>query len=133
MLTATMPEDGKKAPLRPPPSLPRQRPGALGSVGRIARSLLVDSRQRRQIMIYVIAAAVGLTVVGGTIGFDSLRANIWVFSAYWLLCGFLTLLAVLLAIYDLLMLRLLARRMQRELDARMEAEAERKKDPESAD
>ena len=70
-------------------------------------------------------------MVGGTVGFDALRANLWVFAAYWLLCGFLTLLAVLLAIYDLLMLRLLARRVQRELDARMQEEAERKK--ESAD
>ena len=74
-------------------------------------------------MLYVIAAALGLAVVGGTVGFDTLRANLWVFIGYWLLCAFLTVLAVLLAIYDLLMLRLLARRVQRELDARMRAEA----------
>ena len=80
-------------------------------------------------MIYVIAAALGLTLVGGTVGFESLRANLWVFAAYWLLCAFLTLLAVLLAIYDLLMLRLLARRVQRELDARMQQDAEQKNEP----
>ena len=36
---------------------------------------------------------------------------------------------MLLAIYDLLMLRLLARRAQRELAARMQEEAERKSGP----
>lgn len=123
MLTATMPPEDQS-----PPTPPRRRPGALGSIGRITRGLLLDSRQRRQIMIYVIVAAVGLTVVGGTVGFDFLRTNIWVFSAYWLLCAFLTLLAVLLAIYDLLMLRLLARRVQRDLETRMEEEAKREED-----
>ena len=113
-----------------PPS-PHKGKTALSGIAGIVRGLLFDARQRRVIMIYVIAAAVGLTVVGGTVGFDALRANLWAFAAYWLLCGFLTLLAVLLAIYDLLLLRLLARRVQRELDAQMREEAERKR--ESAD
>ncbi len=117
-------------PAEKPPSPPqKQGKTALAGVAGLTRGLLFDARQRRQLMIYVIAAALGLTVVGGTVGFETLRGNLWVFAAYWLLCAFLTLLAVLLAIYDLLMLRLLARRAQRELDARMQAEAEGKKDP----
>ena len=127
-LTAEMPEE--KPPSSPSPQR-RGKKSPLSLVVGITRGLLFDAHQRRQIMIYVIAAALGLTVVGGTIGFEALRANVWMFMLYWLLCAFLTLLAVLLAIYDLLMLRLLARRMQRELDARMQEEAERKR--ESAD
>lgn len=116
-------------PEEKPSESQKGKSSALFGIAGIARALLFDARQRRQVMIYVIAAALGLTLIGGTVGFEALRGNLWVFAAYWLLCGFLTLLAVLLAIYDILMLRLLARRVQRELDARMQEEAEGKKDP----
>ena len=99
----------------------------------LARALLLDLHWRRTLMVYLIAVAFGMMLVGGTVGFDFLRARIPLFIAFWLGCAFLTLVATLLAIYDLLILRLQARRAQRELRARLLAEARGEADPRADD
>ena len=100
------------------------KPGPLATVLALSRALLLDLHWRRQMMVYLIAVAFGMMIVGGTVGFDFLRERVPLFLAYWCVCAFLTLVAALLALYDLLVLRLVARRAQRELHERLLAETE---------
>lgn len=94
-----------------------------GALAAWARAILADSRQRRNWMFNCIVTAAAMTVLGGTLLFGWLRANPWLFLGYWLVCAWLTLLAALLAILDLLVLRHQSRRLERELRARLKAEA----------
>jgi protein-S-isoprenylcysteine O-methyltransferase Ste14 len=81
------------------------------------RGLLRDQRSRRVIM----AISLGITVVLLACGLTVLRA--WLdprehpgrFILYWLICGWQTLLALLLALLDILMVRAQARAAQKAL------------------
>ena len=77
--------------------------------------MLFTPRPRRNAMCYGIVAAGLMMVVGLTLLDGWLRANLTRFAVYWLVCAWLTLLALLLAVFDLLTVRAQGRRAQREL------------------
>ncbi len=98
------------------------------------RGLIVDQHLRRMTMFYVVIAAMLMAFFGDLWLGDWLdfRHHIGRFAVYWLICGWLTVLAALLAVYDLLLLRIQHRLLRRELRARMLAQ-EREHEPPRAD
>lgn len=81
------------------------------------KGLLRDQRSRRVIMAF----SVGVTLVLLLCGLTVLRAWLdphehpWRFILYWLLCGWQTLLALLLALLDILMVQAQARAARKAL------------------
>ena len=79
------------------------------------RGLIVDQHLRRQTMFYVIIAAMLMAFAGDMFFAEWLKENPWRSLLYYLACGWLTVVAALLAIYDILMLRLQHRVVRRRL------------------
>ncbi|MBS0659537.1 MAG: hypothetical protein JSR82_14945 [Verrucomicrobia bacterium] len=100
------------------------RPSAppTGLIGRIARVLLVRQNMRRGVMFYLLVVALALVLVGGILFPGWLRARPWVFLWWWASCSAVTLLAMFLAIADLLILRVTERANRRMLVTRIEKE-----------
>ncbi len=71
------------------------------------RGLLRDPKMRRIMMAISIALAVILLVIGltGLRSWLDPHEHPWRFSLFWLACGWQTMLAVLLALFDLLLAR----------------------------
>jgi hypothetical protein len=105
----------------PPPSAWRRRisRGPLGWLVMFTRGLIVDQHLRRVTMFYVVVAAMFMALTGDVIIAGWLREHLLRFAIYWLACAWLTILAALLAIYDLLMLRVQHRLLRRQLRKRM--------------
>ncbi len=91
----------------------------LGFVLALFVGFLRSRQMRRLAMFYVTLAALGMLFLGATVLDRALSSSVWVFLAYWLLCGWLTLLAVVLAVYDLVRLRLEGVEERRGLRARL--------------
>ena len=104
---------------------PRRGWGPLRLVLAFTRGLIVDQHLRRLTMFYVVIAAMLMAFFGDLWLGDWLdfSHHIGRFAVYWLICGWLTVLAALLAVYDLLLLRIQHRLLRRELRARMLREA----------
>lgn len=100
---------------------PKPPPGPLRQ---LARATLFDLQRRRSAMFYSVVAAGVLLVLGATLLEDWLHGNLTRFLVYWLVCAWLTMLSVLLALFDLLILRAQGRRMQRELRERLDSPGE---------
>lgn len=75
-----------------------------------------DPRVRRQFMFYGLIAALVLLFAGSTFLDPFLRERVWVFAGYWFACVWLTLAALLLALYDMLAIRATARSERRRLE-----------------
>ena len=109
----------------PVPENPRRRGGPLGWILVYTRGLIVDQHLRRLTMFYLALAAL-LMVFFGALFLDGwvqaskqdLHVAIW-FAAYWLSVAWLTMTAALLAIYDLLFVRVQHRAMRRQLRQRI--------------
>ena len=82
----------------------------------ISRGLIRDQTARRQLMFYAVLGALVLLFIGSTILFPWLRKHPLVFIIYWALCAWVTVIAMLLAIFDLLMVRGSARIARRKLE-----------------
>ena len=106
-------------PTRPSP--PRARGGPLGWILVYTRGLVFDQHLRRLTMFYVVIAAMVMVFVGDVFLGEWLdfRQHLARFTVYWLAVGWLTILAALLAVYDLLLLRVQHRLLRRELRERM--------------
>lgn len=91
----------------------------------IARGLIRSQHTRRLMMFYTILAAMLLLFLGATFLQGWLRANPLFLVAWWLLCGVLTIFTALLAVFDLLVLRALARKERKELQAQLLEQARR--------
>lgn len=81
------------------------------------RGLIRDRKTRRKTMLIVMAVALVLLFSGSTFlqsAIDWHEHPVW-FIVYWIACGWLALTAILLAIFDLLMVRLDARNAERGL------------------
>ncbi len=81
------------------------------------RGILRDRQTRRQVMFWTVIAAVVMLFVGATFLAPVLDPRVrpgW-FILYWLGCAWITVTAVLLAILDLLQVRLQAREEKRRL------------------
>jgi uncharacterized membrane protein YdcZ (DUF606 family) len=105
----------------PPPSARRWRisRGPLGSLVMFTRGLILDQHLRRATMFYVVVAAMFMALVGDVFIDGWLRHPLLRFVIYWLACAWLTVLAALLAMYDLLMLRVQHRLLRRKLRQQM--------------
>jgi uncharacterized membrane protein YdcZ (DUF606 family) len=105
----------------PPPAANRWRisRGPLGWLVMFTRGLILDQHLRRVTMFYVVVAAMFMALVGDVFIDGWLRHPLLRFVIYWLACAWLTVLAALLAMYDLLMLRVQHRLMRRQLRKRI--------------
>ena len=112
------PHEPPPQPASPAPP-PRARGGPLGWVLLYTRGMIFDQHLRRLTMFYVVIAAMVMAFVGDVFFEGWLRERLARFVVYWLVCGWLTILAALLALYDLLLLRVQHRLLRRELRERM--------------
>jgi len=86
------------------------------------RGVIRDQRTRRKAMVVLLALAVLMLLAGFTV-FQSVlspREHPWFVILFWIVCVWLTFTALLLAIFDLLMVRVEARRAQRALREKLE-------------
>jgi len=79
------------------------------------KGIIRDQAVRRAAMLVIVLAALLMAVAGATFLSGWLAGDKWVFLIYWLFCAWLTLTAILLSIFDLLVVRVLLRREQRRL------------------
>jgi hypothetical protein len=93
----------------------------------VSKGLIRDQRSRRAVMFYSIVISLVLVFAGSTFLWSTLRDHPLVFLIYWAGCGWLVLLAVLLALYDMLKVRTDGRRERRRLAQEMLARAEQEK------
>lgn len=89
----------------------------------LTRAIVRDQTLRRQTMFYVVLGAVGMLFLGSTLFADFLHDHPITFMFYWAACGWLTILSVLMAIFDLLLLRASARAARKKLEANFLHEA----------
>lgn len=82
----------------------------------ISKGLIRDQRARRTLMFYNVLVVLVLVFVGATFLWSWLREHPLFFIGYWGLCAWLTVLAILLALYDMAKVRLEARRARQQLE-----------------
>lgn len=83
----------------------------------ISKGLIRNQRTRRTVMFYSVLAALLLLFVGSTLLDGWLRTHPLLFLLYWAACAWITLLSVLLAIFDMLVVRAQIRVERRRLEA----------------
>ncbi len=91
-----------------------------------ARGLLRDRQRRRQVMFWTVIVAVVMLFLGATFLAPVLDPHLrpgW-FILYWLACAWITVTAVLLALFDLLQVRLQGRAERRRLAEEVREQAE---------
>ena len=81
----------------------------------ITRGILLDPRTRRWAMFILLLAALVMLFAGSTFLSGNLSTP-WGFIAYWGVCAWLTFAALLLALWDMLLVRAAARRERRRLE-----------------
>jgi hypothetical protein len=81
----------------------------------VTRGIILDPRTRRWAMFILLLAALVMVFAGSTF-FAGTLSTPWGFIAYWGACGWLTFAALLLALWDLLLVRAAARRERRRLE-----------------
>ena len=79
------------------------------------KGLIYDQNTRRGAMFIVLVSAMLMVFAGGTFLNTALISRPLIFLTYWGVCAWLTFCAILLALYDLLALRRLAREERRRL------------------
>lgn len=91
------------------------------------RGVIRDQRARRKAMVFLLALAVLLLLAGFTVLQSALnpRDHPWFVIFFWIACVWLTFTALLLALFDLLIIRLEARRAERALQEKLRSDAER--------
>lgn len=87
------------------------------------RGVIRDHNTRRKAMLFLLALALLLLISGFTFLQPTLnpREHPWRVIFFWIVCIWLTFTAMLLALFDLLVLRLQARRTERALREKLEA------------
>jgi hypothetical protein len=81
----------------------------------VTRGIILDPRTRRWAMFILLLAALVMLFAGSTFLAGSLATPLS-FLVYWGVCGWLTIGALILALWDILMLRVAARRERRKLE-----------------
>ena len=87
------------------------------------RGVIRDQKTRRKAMVLLLALAVLMLLAGFTVFQSALnpREHPWFVVLFWVACIWLTFTAMLLAFFDLLIIRLEARRVQRALREKLES------------
>jgi cytochrome bd-type quinol oxidase subunit 2 len=96
---------------------PEKELSILSFVAHATRGVIRDRAMRRQTMFVVLVVALALLFSGTTflqITLNPRDRPVW-FILFWTACGWLTLTALLLAVFDLLMARMEARKAARHL------------------
>ncbi|HZJ17330.1 MAG TPA: hypothetical protein VFD27_19920 [Chthoniobacteraceae bacterium] len=93
----------------------RHPAGVLRFIIHFTRGLIREQRARRSVMFFAMIGTLVWLFLGATFLDAPLRERPFLFVLYWLACAWVTLLVVLLALFDLLMVRAAARREQRRL------------------
>lgn len=83
----------------------------------IAKGILRSKRSRRIVMFYTVLAAMLMLFFGATLLDSRLRQHPFLLLGFWAVCGWLTILSALLAMFDLLMVRRAARAERRQLES----------------
>ena len=99
----------------------------------ISKGLIRDQRARRTLMFYSVLAALVLLFAGSTFlsGLLDPHEHPFLVLAYWAGCAWITLLAVLLALYDMVKVRADVRRERRRLERELIEKAEKEKSDDS--
>ena len=97
----------------------------------VSKGLIRDQRARRTLMFYSVLVALVLLFAGSTFLWSLLREHPFIFLIYWVGCAWVALLAVLLALYDMVKVRGEARRERRRIERELleKAENENSDDP----
>lgn len=83
----------------------------------LTKGLLRDTRLRRNVMLWIMAAALVMLFLGSWLMPDDwARKHFAIFFLYWAACGWLTLTGVLLAVFDMLVIRAAAKAMRRRIE-----------------
>lgn len=82
----------------------------------VCKGLIRSHRARRTLMFYNVLVLLILIFLGSTVFWSWRVDHRLLFVVYWFACMWLTLLAILLAIYDMARVRLDARRARRQLE-----------------
>ncbi len=85
----------------------------------ITKGLIREQRTRRSAIFFVMLAALAMLFLGATFFDRWLREHPVLFILFWLACAWATFTALLLAFYDLLTIRIAARRERRRLAAEL--------------
>ena len=95
--------------------------GPLRALLLYTRGLIVDQHLRRVTMFYAVLIPMLMVFAGVEFleGWMDPHRHFYRFAIYWMICGWLTILAALLAFYDILITRLQSRALQRALRAKM--------------
>jgi len=81
----------------------------------LVKALIHDQPARRMAMFVVVVVAMVMLFAGSTFLNGWLSGNPFMFLVYWAACGWLALTAVLLALFDILMVRVQIQREKRRL------------------
>jgi hypothetical protein len=93
------PPTDPEQPQPPPSSTLKER---AGFIYLLSKGMVRDQTMRRNVMMWLVMSAVGVLFIGAVFLDGFLREHIILFALYWLACAWLTLCAVLLAIFDIL-------------------------------
>ena len=83
----------------------------------LSKGVLRDTRLRRNVMLWVMGTALVMLFLGSWLMSDDwARKHFALFFLYWAACGWLTLTGVLLAVFDMLMIRAAGKAMRRRIE-----------------
>ena len=91
--------------------------GVLRLIVPITKGIIREQTTRRSAIFFVMLSALVMLFLGATFLDGWLREHPALFILYWLACAWATMTGLLLALYDMLMVRVAARREQRRLAA----------------
>ena len=97
----------------------------------ISKGLIRSQRARRTMMFYTVLVSLVLLFAGFTFLWTLLREHPFIFLIYWAGCAWITLLAVLLALYDMAKVRGEVRREKRRLERELIEKAKAEKTDDS--
>ena len=84
----------------------------------LTKGILRDTRLRRNLMLWLMLAAMVMLFLGSWLMSDVwARKHVWLYFAYWAACAWLTIAGLLLAVFDMLIIRAAARAMRRRIEA----------------
>ena len=84
----------------------------------LTKGILRNTRLRRNIMMWIMLAAMVMLFLGSWLIPDAwARKHVWLYFLYWAVCTWLTIAGLLLAVFDILIIRAAARAMQRRIEA----------------
>ncbi|CAN5402578.1 hypothetical protein BH09VER1_BH09VER1_09280 [soil metagenome] len=94
----------------------------LGKILALVRVLALDQGARRGAIFSLTLVSLGMLFLGATVFEPYLAVHVWMFLGYWLVCAWLTLTFMLLALYDMLVLIVAGRKLRRDLERGLNAE-----------